>query len=187
MDFIGQKGPSNRIVLVLLDLLVVVLQMVHLSAHVARNRLRDPGKSTSSTTTAAAPAAPPSTQDLDSEERGVRRSDDLAASETRRDIELQPLNPSGTAASTQPSPQIPSSDSPSDTAFSPSADALIFDAFYSGQIVLGDFDLWRTLTEQFWIYQNASPEARGGTYRAQLAGRLMGLRLVGGRLGGLRG
>jgi len=185
MDFIGQKGPSSKFMLVLLDLLVVVLQMVHLSAHVARNRLRDPPKGAPVTTTPAQPTA----QDLDSEERGTRRSDDLAAAAAQEEIELQPLNASGTSITSTQETQPPdqASDSTSESAFTPTADALIFDAFYSGQIVLGDFDLWRTLKEQFWIYQNASPEARGGTYRAQLAGRLMGLRLAGGRLGGLRG
>jgi cytochrome b len=43
MDFIGQKGPSSKLHLLALDLVVILLQVVHLSAFIARQRLKKEG------------------------------------------------------------------------------------------------------------------------------------------------
>lgn len=91
MDFIGQKGPVSRLVLVLFDSLVMALQFVHLTAHINRKRLKDGAASATAAPQVATPA-PSAGQDLDSEERGVRHSTEL---EQQNDIEMQTLNPSG--------------------------------------------------------------------------------------------
>jgi len=75
MDFIGQKGPTSKIHLLLLDFLVFCIQLVQLSAYVTRQQLKE--TSISVTTSAGleyTPAAP--AQDLDHEERGVLRADE---------------------------------------------------------------------------------------------------------------
>lgn len=196
IDFIGQLGPSSKVLMVLLDVLVVVLQMVMLSVVTTRRRLDDKGKSAgaSSTTAASAPSAPSAAaaQDVDSEERGVRRSAEL---EQEGDIEMQSLNPSSGRADR-------ALDAPPDTATdeggedddnepssdrdrllsattAPRSDTHIFEAFHSGQIVLGDFNVVRSAREQMAAYQKATPESRDerrAMYASQFAERVRYIR-----------
>ncbi|KAK3675707.1 hypothetical protein LTR78_004348 [Recurvomyces mirabilis] len=152
MDFIGQKGPTSKVHLLLLDLLVVILQLVHLSTHITRTRLKDSSVSvtTSSGTQYTATAI---RQDHDAEERGVRRSGE------HQDIEMQTLNPSGT--STEPVPNRASTTERADDTLastSPRTDAHIFNAFNSGQIVLADLDIFQTTRDQFWAYATTPAE-----------------------------
>ncbi|KAF2482363.1 hypothetical protein BDY17DRAFT_324650 [Neohortaea acidophila] len=192
MDFIGQQGPSSKIHLVLLDILVVVLQLVLLAAGTLRKRLKDKASSatpaststtpstntaaapTTTTTAPAAPATQPSTQDLDSEERGVRRSME------QHDIEMQTLNPSGTATSPAASIAEPSAhDALLANTSAPATDEHIFDAFHSGQIVLADLDIWKTIKEQASMMKdsrNASTPTVD-SIRSELAARMLRMRM----------
>lgn len=180
MDFIGQKGPTHRITLVLFDLLVTALQLVHLTAHVTRKRLKDGMATTTNTSTQQATAAPSRNQDLDSEERGVRHSNELR---NRDDVELQTLNPSGRSTTRESTTDEAGEDDETNerdallsSTTPPRSDTHIFDNFHSGQIVLADFNIWASTKEQFWAYQKSSAEqreARRGSYRAQLTSRLM--------------
>lgn len=177
MDFIGQKGPSSKLHLFLLDLLVVILQLVHLAAVSLRKRLRESSvagvASTNTTQTTA--------QDLDSEERGVRRSDE------QQDIEMQTLNSSGsvvTSSTDTPGPNNPTTatDEAADresllASTAPRTDAHVFDAFNSGQIVLADLDLWKTLKDQIQLWKNYEPaSASNRTFRQELATRMVRMR-----------
>lgn len=176
MDFIGQEGPTSRIVLVLLDVLVMALQLVHFTAHISRKRLKDGAAATTTTPQAPETAPAPSQgQDLDSEERGVRHSVEL---QRQDDIEMQTLNASGRPDA--PSPNIAEDDSePTNNerasllSSPPQTDMHIFDAFHSGQIVLADLNVWRASREQFLTSRKAASsaeqrEARRASYRAQL-------------------
>lgn len=176
IDFIGQKGPTSRLHLLALDLLVVLLQVIHLSAHVTRQRLRD-GAVSVTTSHGREYAASAPRQDVDAEERGVRRS-----GEHDGDIEMQTLNASGSAATvptatTEESAAEDTSerDSLLASTTAPRTDAHIFDAFNSGQIVLADLDLVKTVKEQFWAYQTAPRETLQSTreMRANIAGQLL--------------
>lgn len=180
MDFIGQKGPSSRITLVLFDLLVMALQFVHLTAHITRKRLKDNATAAATPSTQQTPA-PSTGQDLDSEERGVRHSTEL---EQQDDIEMQTLNPSGhtrnaatsTAADDDDNDESNEREALISSAPPPRTDIHIFDSFHSGQIVLADLNIWKTVREQFWAYQKSTVEqrdARRASYRAQLTSRLM--------------
>ncbi|KAK4499619.1 hypothetical protein PRZ48_010137 [Zasmidium cellare] len=176
MDFIGQKGPSSKLHLILLDLLVVFLQTVHLSVLVLRQRLRQsPAIAVTTSTGSQYPAQPTSTgQTVEDEERGVRRSGE----EQNRDaIEMQTLNPAGAATeSSEPANETASAEHEAllaSTSMPQHTDARIFDAFNSGQIVLGDFDLLKTVKEQFLAYQKAPRDAN-----AAEANRLMRERLA---------
>ena len=179
MDFIGQKAPSSKVHLLLLDVLVVLLQVIHLAANAVRKNLRDVSASvTASSAQTAAPVTRSSRQDLDSEERGVRRSDE------QQDIEMQNLNPSGTTVTTTPAPTPEDTNASSErdallASTAPRTDAHIFDAFNSGQIVVADLDLWRRLKEQAQLAKNAQrdPQPSGQTLRAELAGRILRMRL----------
>lgn len=176
MDFIGQKGPSSKLHLLLLDLLVVFLQTVHLSVLVLRQRLRQsPAIAVTTSTGSQYSAQPASTgQTVEDEERGVRRS---AEEQNRGDIEMQTLNPAGDlAAPAEPSNEAPSPEHEAllaSTSMPEHTDARIFDAFNSGQIVLGDFDLVKTVKEQFLAYAKAPRDAN-----AAEANRLMRERLT---------
>lgn len=176
MDFIGQKGPTSRITLVIFDLLVMALQFVHLTAHITRKRLKD-GAAPAAAPQAQQTPAPPTGQDLDSEERGVRHSAEL---EQQDDIEMQTLNPSGQTGSAATVTDEDDDSHERDTLLSsappPRTDIHIFDSFHSGQIVLADLNVWKTVKEQYWAYYKSTAEqrdARRASYRAQLTSRLM--------------
>lgn len=172
IDFIGQLGPSSKVLMVLLDLLVVGLQMGMLSVVATRRRLDDKG------TVVTPPAQPAQGQDVDSEERGVRRSAEL---EQQGDIEMQSLNPADRSFNDPPDAaedEEPSNDRDHLLAL-PRSDAHIFDAFHSGQIVLGDFNVVRSAREQMAAYKKASPEARSerrAMYQTQFAARVRFIR-----------
>lgn len=178
MDFIGQKGPSSKLHLVLLDLLVVALQLTHLAAHVTAKRLKE---TPVAATAGSQRRTGPSRQDLDSEERGVRRSTE------QNDIEMQNLNPSGQGADvdngTDNGSERQSTGNSVLDSTGPPSDAQIFDAFNSGQIVIADLDVWRITKEEFWAYQKAPPETTtsGQMFRASLLGRML---RIGGGSGG---
>ncbi|PSR82169.1 hypothetical protein BD289DRAFT_438063 [Coniella lustricola] len=122
IDLIGQKAPTSRLGLVLLDCLVLLLQCVMCAVLVEKDRLKkleitlrrvSAGgfpKSTNVNNTAAfrptaavdaVAGAHTDRQDLDSEERGVLRDDALGGNDTN-DIEMRPLangqNPTDTAS-----------------------------------------------------------------------------------------
>lgn len=178
MDFIGQQGPTSRIALVLLDLLVMALQLVHFTAHISRKRLKDGAAGSNTTTTPQAPETAPTPsqgQDLDSEERGVRHSVEL---QRQDDIEMQTLNTSGSPDAPSPNTAEDDSEPTSSERASllsspPQTDMHIFDAFHSGQIVLADLNVWKASREQFLSNRKVSSsaeqrEARRASYRAQL-------------------
>ena len=131
MDFIGQKGPTSKLHLLLLDLLLVSIQLVHMTVHITRQRLKE---TSALTTTSAGRAAAPAeavAQDLDHEERGVRRSDE------QQDIEMQTLDPDGAARIDATEVEATSErDSLLAATTAPRTDAHIFDAFNSGQIAV---------------------------------------------------
>lgn len=188
MDFIGQKGPTSKIHLVLLDMLLIVLQMTHMAADMVRKKLKEASAVTApSTTPQSAPqAAPLVRQDLDAEERGVIRSDE------QQDIEMQTLNPStGTAASVPSNPNnadsIPESSEHDSLLTSselppPRSDAHIFDAFNSGQIVVADLDVWKCVKEQCQLirdYRKDPANAQASSMqnlRAEMATRFLRMR-----------
>lgn len=177
MDFIGQKGPSSKVHLALLDILVLVLQIVHLSAYVLRQRLKD--NLTEPVTVPTVPATVPAAstgQDLDHEERGVRRSIEQQQNE---EIEMQNLNPSGRSTAIDPA-EANSSEREAllaSTAMPQRSDAHIFDAFNSGQIVIADLDVWKTVREQFLAYSKSAPDTeraeRNRLMRQRLAARAL--------------
>ncbi|EME38321.1 hypothetical protein DOTSEDRAFT_75767 [Dothistroma septosporum NZE10] len=179
MDFIGQKGPSSKIHLLLLDVLSLVLQITQLSMHTQRQKLKESPATVVSVTTSAgtqynAPAVG-SGQSLDNEERGVRAS---AEREREDDIEMQNLNPAGsTAEIASEAAGLPEREALLErTTLPPRTDAHIFDAFNSGQIVLGDFNLIRTIKDQSWAYQKSPADAnsaeRNRLMRERLAARI---------------
>lgn len=96
IDLIGQKGPTSKFRLVVLDLVIIVLQCFMLAVHVERERLSAITAAFANPVTAPAAgvavgteprAEVVTTQDHDAEERGVVREGET----TNGDIELRPL------------------------------------------------------------------------------------------------
>lgn len=109
IDFIGQKAPTSRFSLLLLDCVILTLQCVMCAIWMEKDRLKKTETTLKSVSAgrvpkranAATQAAPSvgvdilsgavtSAQDLDSEERGLMRDDPLGVNQTT-DIEMQPL------------------------------------------------------------------------------------------------
>ncbi|KAJ9142137.1 DUF1746-domain-containing protein [Pleurostoma richardsiae] len=92
IDFVGQKAPTSKLGLFLLDCFVLALQCFMLSVWAERERLRKlvypsrQGANSNSQETAAAPGT--TGQDLDSEERGMLRDGPATADDTSG-IEMQ--------------------------------------------------------------------------------------------------
>ncbi|KAI1840341.1 hypothetical protein JX266_013473 [Neoarthrinium moseri] len=97
VDFVGQKPPSSRLVLLLLDAVVLALQCVMLAVSMEKDRVKkivsppqQPQTADAAGAGTGAADAPPVTgQDHDAEERGVLR--DAPAADATDDIEMQPL------------------------------------------------------------------------------------------------
>ncbi|KAM3420342.1 hypothetical protein BST61_g3623 [Cercospora zeina] len=174
MDFIGQRGPSSKMHLLLLDFVLLGLQIVHLSASTLRRRLRS-AIETGSAVVAVDPAAG-TIQTVEDEERGVRRS---AEQNRGADIEMQNLTAAGTSTvTTVPTP----SDEERErllASFTSArrTEAHIFDAFNSGQMVVADLDLGRTMKEQMVLmrvkYNVDEERARNAQLRQRLYQRLL--------------
>jgi hypothetical protein len=182
MDFIGQAGPTNKLYLVLLDLLIVFLQLTHMAAFMVQSRLKEasaPPTVNAIEAEAIERQQPPPRpgQDLDAEERGVIRS------EEQQDIEMQTLNPPGTAAATSADPSSTAESSEREALLAPEAprtDAYIFDAFHSGQIVIADLDLRRRIHDQVQLIKNYRVDSQASSsqiLRFELANRMLRMRM----------
>ena len=181
MDFIGQQGPTSKVHLVLLDLFILTLQLIMLPACLTRRKLRESAVSPDGRTNVATPAPSSANQDLDSEERGVRRSQEEDG------IELQNLRPperrEAEAASTNEVAEREALLSPPQ--LRPANDTAIVDTFNSGQIILADLDVVETIRVQLWLTAHPPPPSaepartEQRTLRAELAGRMLRMRLGG--------
>lgn len=184
MDFIGQQGPTSKFHLFLLDIFMLVLQLVMLPASLQRRSLRDAAEAASTPRTAVSTTVQrDSRQNLDSEERGVRRSQEEDG------IELQNLNSSGqNNESTQDTASEERESLLAPPRPQPANDTAIIDMFNSGQITLIDLDAWQTVKDQVWLMRHPPPpseapsRAEQRTLRAEIAGRMLRMRFGAGGL-----
>lgn len=173
IDFIGQQGPTSKLHLVALDTCILVLQLVMLSVHVKRRKLRrnlPPMPGLRANEEPARPSEPAGgtahpDQDADAEERGVLRRVD-----TMSDIDQELDDADGLLLSQE----ISSSSSASSTD--------VLDALNSGQVVVADLHVIDTLLQEHRDYQayqqarsngvvNASSSLSSGRLTTDLAGR----------------
>ncbi|KAL1311093.1 hypothetical protein AAFC00_001300 [Neodothiora populina] len=152
MDFIGQKGPTSKIHLVALDILLLLLQLVALGTHMTHVKVKHqidnpaaPARQSAVTTTATPAASAPTetAQDLEHEEQGLLRSDHHPV-----DIELETLNSVGRRSSNGPNTSAEVQDQEDNdreallaSSMQPRSDSHIFDAFNSGEIMILDMDI----------------------------------------------
>ncbi|KAG0650652.1 Defective for SREBP cleavage 4 [Hyphodiscus hymeniophilus] len=169
IDLIGQKGPTSKFHLVLLDILLLGLQCFMLAVHVERERLAavmaalvSPATTTATATEAQPRAEIVEAQDHDAEERGVFGTGAM----NNGDIELQPMvstseansgNNEGTLERDEERERLlaephPRQDPEDD-------DATGVDAFWSGTAIVADFHIVHTLRKQWEDYGNALASA----------------------------
>jgi len=166
IDFIGQKGPTSKFQLVILDLLILALQCVMLAVHVEKERLKailSPDSSTPASSLTPATAAIPS-QDHDAEERGVLRE---VVTDGSREVEWQGIG--GTSYQTvdeSQRPQLPDGDAEQEHLLSEAVGpaAVVpqdgpLDIFYSGDVIIADFHVLQTLRNQWADHDTASTTA----------------------------
>lgn len=189
MDFIGQKGPTSKLHLVFLDFLLLGLQLVALGTHLTREKVKK--QATTPPPASAAPAATVApTQDLDHEERGLRRSDHDPV-----DIELQTLNPSGRQVESEPistgqEEVNEEREALLASSMPPRTDAHLFDAFNSGEIMIADLDISALVITQYRESQDVQSEITtsppGSTLSERLARGGLGFRIrIGDRILGV--
>ncbi|CAJ2501754.1 Uu.00g046070.m01.CDS01 [Anthostomella pinea] len=91
IDFVGQKPPSSRLVLLLLDMVVLGLQCFMMTVNVEKEKIRKvvrpPRRSAGAGITLN--DVPATNQDHDAEERGILR--DAPMMDETNDIEMQPM------------------------------------------------------------------------------------------------
>lgn len=164
VDFVGQKAPTSKFSLLLLDLVVLCLQCLMLSVNLEKDRvkkiLNPPRPAEGNAATGAAAATNP-TQDHDHEERGILR--DGPTVDELNGIEMQP----------------PRSDSGDDENASllrrrGSNQEGLRDILASGNAILADFHV-RTALRRAWTDRGNTSEAAAAytlqnmSYNATLA------------------
>ncbi|KAL1985273.1 hypothetical protein VTN96DRAFT_8072 [Rasamsonia emersonii] len=148
IDFIGQKAPVPRLRLLMFDVLVMVLHLIMLGLIVERVKTNSANTSTPSTTTRQR-----SRQDLDAEERGVRRDEPRVRPGDRglvNDHTSTGLSPERTELLAEPL---------EDGSGHVSRDSHPLDTFVSGEAVLMDMSIIDTIRDQ-WRYNPATIPAR---------------------------
>jgi hypothetical protein len=152
LDFIGQQGPSSKLRLLLLDLLILILQFVALATMHERNEV-DAKKSSEQTTVST--VSDTNNQDHDAEERGEIRGTSMGPDA----IELQDLgeNRLGTAM------QEPEETVQNHT-FS------ISDNIASGQAIIGDFFVVDSARRMYRAYEDRRYEMRESDARVAEGG-----------------
>ncbi|OTB08872.1 hypothetical protein M426DRAFT_7590 [Hypoxylon sp. CI-4A] len=161
-DFIGQKAPTSRFSLLLLDFLILGLQCFMLTVNMEKDRIRNvvhPKRLTTNaggtapiptTTTTAAAATTTTGQDHDAEERGVFR--DAPIVDYSHDIEMQLLGYE------EDSPSQPSTEERTCTSQGSPVDLeSLTDVLRSGNAVLANFNVRQSLSTA-WHNRGNSPE-----------------------------
>lgn len=162
IDFVGQKAPTSRLGLLLLDLVILAIQCFMLAVHAERQRLRKivlPLRATqgSSAETSVAPAAETATvpaapsQDHDSEERGVLRNESATVDETN-DVELRQLDGQGSQVAAEEDGESSRLIAESSRRRLPE----LMDTLRSGNAILNDFHVIQAIRTAGNDYQGAA-------------------------------
>ncbi|KAF7928699.1 uncharacterized protein EAE98_005755 [Botrytis deweyae] len=169
IDLIGQKGPSSKLKLVVLDLLVLILQAILFTVHLDREKLDKFLTAYGNKTTDGQTPLP--TQDYDAEERGVLR-DPVAGLE---DIEMQSLGPTRAAGRSR-TPEFTTEENEQDEReqllaepANRESDDGPLDNFWSGTAVIGEYSVLNTLRSQLALSGAASGSLRANSLSANVA------------------
>ncbi|KAI1434593.1 DUF1746-domain-containing protein [Xylaria sp. CBS 124048] len=162
VDFIGQKAPSSRFTLVMLDAVVLAIQCFMVTVNMEQDRIRnvlEPPRPNGNLGIGTAVQA--TTQDHDSEERGVLRdAPDIDEVNETDDVQMRPLGNhndhganDGQPVGSEGSRLLRQSGVQRTSQFEDLADAL-----QSGNAVLGNFHIPRSLRSA-WHSREHTPES----------------------------
>ncbi len=172
IDLIGQKGPSSKIHLVLLDIVILALQCFMLAVNAEKERLSSilaasasrPAASGSGSGSEQPRAEIATTQDHDAEERGVMRDEVVANNGA---IEMQSLTPrQNEASSSGPREELDEERNEERERLlaeppprQENEDDHVLDVFWTGTAVLADFHILYNLKRQYADYGSATESA----------------------------
>ncbi|KAI0842055.1 DUF1746-domain-containing protein [Hypoxylon sp. FL0890] len=150
-DFIGQKAPSSKLSLILLDILVFGLQCFMLTVNMEKERVRKVVRPMRQLDTPEGTTPENTTgQDHDAEERGVLR--DAPIVHGPDDIEMQPLGQESTAGDTERAGLLRRITPPTGDLEN------LADTLRSGNAVLATFNVRQSLRTA-WHNRGNSPES----------------------------
>ena len=188
VDFVGQQGPISKFKLVSFDLLTFILQLVILAVTIERVSLRAEagGAAVGVSRGTSDQVGEPLLQDLDSEERGVFRSDAAGG----EDIELQTLAPRS-ATDRQEGHEDGGRDEllaePSALYGHDTAGEHPLDSFNTGERVIANLHVLETVRSQWFRYRHvtavtsnfstSNPDSASAALAATEAGRRLGFRV----------
>lgn len=167
IDLIGYKGPTSKLHLLLLDMLVLVLQCVMLAVHIEMEMV--------SVVLAAVRRSPSSgdqprvevvsAQNHDAEEQGVMREGVL----DNGDIEMRAMAPRSDGPATSNEAERSADDDHAHLLEEPvprdgAAQDNILDVMWSGSVILSDFHVVSTIQRQWALYRSAT--ASGSTLQS---------------------
>jgi hypothetical protein len=157
IDFIGQRPPSSKVLLIGLDIVILCLQSFMLAVHIEEGRLKKALASKDSIAEFIASGGVESAQDHNAEERGVVAH----TVQSTDDIELQNI-------------ASPSAGLRDEAAEGEERDILLaermrraeveegdgpLDIFYSGNVMVGEFHVLETIRRQWDKQDNATNAA----------------------------
>ncbi|KAI0003974.1 DUF1746-domain-containing protein [Xylariaceae sp. FL0662B] len=155
-DFVGQKPPSSRLTLLILDLMVFALQCFMMNVNMEKERIRKvvkpPRQIISSVDAIGATATG---QDHDAEERGVLR--DAPVLDETSDIEMRPLSNNDSGESQRGGEEMTG---PPRRTVAPTGNGLegLADTLRSGNAVLANFHV-REAIWTAWSNHGNTPES----------------------------
>ncbi|OTB18359.1 hypothetical protein K445DRAFT_315173 [Daldinia sp. EC12] len=156
-DFVGQKAPSSKFTLLLLDILILGLQCFMLTVNIEKERVRKvvkPRRQIDSPGTIAEETTTTTGQDHDAEERGVLR--DAPIVDETNDVEMQSLggrNGNGNGRNAEERVGLLRQTSTSANDLESLADTL-----RSGNAILANFNIRQSLRNA-WHTRANSPES----------------------------
>jgi hypothetical protein len=140
LDFVGQRGPSSKLFLLMLDALIMTLQLIAFAAVVKRKEVLRRMSSTQANSPAGSNQVEPvavaiSDRDHDAEERGEHRRPPLPLDS------LTPENSIGDLSDFEPGADIEEE-----------RHWLLQDLTASGQVVIAELFLWDDICKQYKAY-----------------------------------
>jgi len=159
IDFIGQRGPTWKLHLIVLDILIAGIQLLGLAV-LLRREVSDDNLNTNDQLEGGRQGVDVATrQDLDSEEQGFLRSGGHQG--IHDNIELQPLRRSVEDGDRHYHEENDNDDDNDGEAEplnheqrDPPPRPHPMDVYYSGQVVVADFCLLQTIKEQYMEFRN---------------------------------
>ncbi|WEW59978.1 hypothetical protein PRK78_005460 [Emydomyces testavorans] len=197
IDFIGQKGPISKLRLIAFDILIIALQIIMMGVILEKERTKavfpsESSHSASTSSSSSSAAEPDSTQDLDSEERGVHRAGETIAAPSGHDVALGSLQPADAEYENNNNDNHEEGDSErrglllststADAQRRFGRDVHPRDVFLTGDVVIVEMNIFQTLRDQ-WCRNPSTNSAESSGSTAAISPRIYFRRRLGVHFG----